>query len=510
MLVIDGSYSMAYKPADKSRFERAKELAARIVEESPQGDGFTLVLDGRAAAGGGGHAGLRAPASCCDEIDSLELSHTGGRPARPPWPRVEQLLERAGRESPALARATRSTSSPTCSGSPGRRSLAERGLAEFRRAEPRSWPSRPSLVVIDLGQPTAENLAVTGLRGGRAGGHAGRRRRLRGRARRTSAASARNRQAVELLVDGRRVAQQTLDVPAGGEASVAFSYRFETPGDHVVEVRAEGDALEVDNHRCLVVPVRQSIRVLCVNGRPSGEPFRGAADYLASALAPQAGAGEPRPGPADVVAGKRAVGARPGRATTACSSATWPSSPPSEARVLDAYCSRGGNLVFFLGDGCWPTATTASWAAAAGAPRILPARLGAVVDRAAVPASIRWATAIRSSRRSAGNEQAGLLTTPVAKHFKLELPQDSKAQVVLALGNGDPLIVEEPIRPRPGGAGGHLGRRLLDRPCRLAQLRAAGAGDVGLLPGRADPAAEPGSGAGPGRGRGQPATPLRR
>ena len=44
VLVFDGSYSMAYKPADKTRFDRAKQLARQIVEESPQGDAFTLVL----------------------------------------------------------------------------------------------------------------------------------------------------------------------------------------------------------------------------------------------------------------------------------------------------------------------------------------------------------------------------------------------------------------------------------------------------------------------------------
>ena len=76
VLVLDGSYSMAYRPTDKTRFERAKELARQIVEESPQGDGFTLVLDVGAAAGGGGHAGLRAAARSSEEIDDLELPHT--------------------------------------------------------------------------------------------------------------------------------------------------------------------------------------------------------------------------------------------------------------------------------------------------------------------------------------------------------------------------------------------------------------------------------------------------
>ncbi len=44
VLVIDGSYSMAYRSGDKSLFDRAKELAARIIKDSPQGDAFTLVL----------------------------------------------------------------------------------------------------------------------------------------------------------------------------------------------------------------------------------------------------------------------------------------------------------------------------------------------------------------------------------------------------------------------------------------------------------------------------------
>jgi hypothetical protein len=42
-------------------------------------------------------------------------------------------------------------------------------------------------------------------------------------------------------------------------------------------------------------------------------------------------------------------------------------------------------------------------------------------------------------------EQAGLLTTPVQKHFKLNVPEASRAKVALALDDGDPFVVEEPI-----------------------------------------------------------------
>ena len=85
---------------------------------------------------------------------------------------------------------------------------------------------------------------------------------------------------VELLVDDEPVAQDTVDVPAGSEASLRFSHRFNTPGDHTVEVRAAGDQLTVDDRRWLVVPVRDEIRVLCVAGR------EGAAKYVADALNP--------------------------------------------------------------------------------------------------------------------------------------------------------------------------------------------------------------------------------
>ena len=52
---------------------------------------------------------------------------------------------------------------------------------------------------------------------------------------------ARQRQAVDLLVDGRPAGRQYVDIPAGGSAVVRFGMRFESGGDHAVEVRLVGD-----------------------------------------------------------------------------------------------------------------------------------------------------------------------------------------------------------------------------------------------------------------------------
>ena len=160
VLVFDGSYSMAYKPADKTRFDRAKELARRIVEESSEGDAFTLVLMSSLAAGGRGHGRLeprRDPPGDRQPPASARGGRSAGRRGRGRggWSRAS-----AGR-IPAWC-GTKSISSPTCSGSPGRRNSPRRpGPSSCGR--PTSWPKRPSLLVIDVGQPAAENLAVTAL-----------------------------------------------------------------------------------------------------------------------------------------------------------------------------------------------------------------------------------------------------------------------------------------------------------------------------------------------------------
>src|SRR5690606_29477462 len=96
------------------------------------------------------------------------------------------------------------------------------------------------------------------------------------------------RQLVELFVDGRRAAEQFVDLGPGGSAVAAFPYRFDAPGDHSVEVRLAGDLLDIVYLRFRAAPVEERIRVLCVDGRPRGGGFKGAADYLAVALAPDA------------------------------------------------------------------------------------------------------------------------------------------------------------------------------------------------------------------------------
>jgi len=432
VVVIDGSFSMACKPGDKSRFDRAKELAARLVAESPQGDGFTLVLMSSPPRVVVGNP-VFEPRDFLQELENLRLPHTTlDLPAT--LAKVEEVLKTARREHPRLAR--EEVYFFTDLGRVGW--LNERTAAESRERAQRLATSA-NLAVIDLGQPDAENMAVVDLRAAQSLATPNRDVQLEAQVK-NFGRQARNRQAVELLVDGRRVKQQSIDLPAGQETKVPLSYRFETPGDHLLEVRLSSDALDIDNHRYLAMPVKQAIDVLCIDGRPSGKALAGTVGLLALALAPQ---GEPQ--------GRATVHPQILPESTLLESdlgrydciflANVAQFTTSEARVLDAYLSSGGSLVFFLGDQVVADNYNRQLA---GQTRLLPARLGEVVTKNQFRLDpLDYAHPI--VREFRGQEKAGLLTTPVHKYIKLLLPKDSQAKVALRLGDGSPLVVEEPI-----------------------------------------------------------------
>jgi hypothetical protein len=441
LLVIDVSYSMAYRATDKSRLERAKELAARIVDQSAPGDAFTLVLMASPPRVVVGTPAFEA-AAIREEIEHVEVLDTGADLAAT-LSEVGKLLAAARRDGPRLDRhevyfltdLQRVTWAPR---------LAAAASADLRR-QCAELAEAAEVVVIDVGQPAAQNLALTALTTPEAVVTVGRSLSLHAELQ-NFGRQPRDRQGVELLVDGRRTDRQQVNVPAGGSAGVDFrALRFDTPGDHVLEARAEGDPLEIDNHRYLVVPVRQSVRVLCIDGRPSGEPFQGAADYLALALAPQAGPLE-RP-PIEVqTAAETAILERTLAAYDCVLLANVAQFTASEAKVLEAYLGHGGNLLFFLGDQVQAERYNRELGGLAGPPRIMPARLDTVVQ---VQQPLRVdPLGYRHPMLGAfaGHEKAGLLSMPVWKYFKLEVPRDAAARVVLRLAGGDPLLVEQPVR----------------------------------------------------------------
>jgi len=427
VVVIDGSYSMDFKNAEQTRFEVAKDLATQLVGHSTQGDGFTLVLMSDPP-----RVIIRETAFARDdvieEIDNLELPHSGGNLSST-LSEIEKIVRSAVEKHPRLARTKvcifsdlgRTTwdevETPACRNRIGR--LGEIG----------------TLSLVDLGETDEQrNLAIT---------------RLDMHDSLVTVAHKVTFQAeianfgtqpvashrVEFIVDGQRVNEQSMDVAAHGRAIASASYEFTAPGEHYVEVRLDDDPLRIDNHRWMSVPVRESIPVLCVQGKP------GSAKHVAVALEPGK---SDRRRVATEVASENAIlemDLSDFDCVFLCNIGRF---SREEAGVLYEFLNDGGGLVFFLGDQVQPESYNTQLSGEESGRRILPTRLESIASEAQYRFDpLEYRHEIVAPFR--GHQQAGLLTTPVWKYFKLTLLDNTSAKVALAFEGGDPAIVEERI-----------------------------------------------------------------
>jgi hypothetical protein len=441
VLVLDGSFSMGYKPTDQTRFDRAKELAVKIVNESMQGDGVTLVMMADPP-----RKVIATPAferdSLRQEIEALVLPHGGANLAQT-LALVEEVLVAARRDQPRLEQEEVYFLSDL-----GRVGwMPEQSeLADVRQRASR-LAQTTHLAVIDVGQPASDNLAITAIRSLDTFASLARDVTIEAEVENLGRQT-RSRQLVEFFVDGRRAGEGYVDLEPGQRATTAFSYRFDTPGEHAIEAVTSGDLLEIDNHRWLALSVKESLRVLCIDGRLAGRNFGGATAYLKVALAPQGESA--RPGLVRVeVAPESALVETDLHAYDCLFLANVAQFTGSEALVLENYVKNGGGLVVFLGDQVQAENYNRQLGGdGPGQVRLLPARLGDVVEESQYLFDpLEYAHPIVSPFR--GQEKAGLLTTQVAKYFQLSLRADSAARVALAFAGGgrggDPVIVEETI-----------------------------------------------------------------
>ena len=438
VIVLDGSFSMAYRPTDQSRFERAKELAATIASESRRGDGTSLVLMASPP-----RVIVASPAFeprvILEEIEQLRLPH-GRADLNATLAKVQEIIERVEKENARLKQhevywlTDLQRSTWWADDSDGmRRTIAARA---------RDLCQRAAFTVVDLGQQQCENLAITQVSLDASLATVARDVVIQAQVR-NFGQQRRAAQVVEFYVDGHRVGEQMVDIEPAGEGVASLSYRFDSGGDHAIEVRLPGDLLEIDNHRWLSVPVKSSLRVLCVNGRPAAAGLRGATDYLQVALAPSGDLERSLVRP-EVVPESALVEsdlnsydcvflANVGQLTS------------NEANLLDSYVRHGGALVIFLGDQVVPDSYNRYLGGESpGHRRLLPARLEKPVAEGSYRFDpLDYAHPIVQDFR--GREKAGLLTTPVARYIRLRVPEETKARVALAFVNGDPAIVEETI-----------------------------------------------------------------
>jgi hypothetical protein len=319
ILVLDASFSMALKDGDTTCFDRARAQAAKILETSANGDGFSVVLMT------GVPASAAAPDGSLNMPIVVELSDDAGETAKVirdknlPLPHgnadlpatlnlVHDMLKRSPRDKYVerevyfLTDLQRSTW------------IGPRGLDEVLRG----IQQEARTIFVDVGRKgEVGNLTVTHLALGvpvvttegetpieatihNYGNQARKGARVElliGKARLFEDEQARDK-AKDQAFPLQAVREASVDVPGGGRATVNFTVNFrkifkdaresELPGDYAVQVRVEPDDLEVDDSRTVIVPVKAGLPVLLVNGKPSptGEHRDNASYYLYAALNP--------------------------------------------------------------------------------------------------------------------------------------------------------------------------------------------------------------------------------
>ncbi|MGM0488190.1 MAG: VWA domain-containing protein [Planctomycetota bacterium] len=427
VLVIDASYSMNYRQTERTRFQTAKDLAKELVRQSLQGDGFTVVqlADPPKVV-------VRDPvfdqASVLAEIAQLERTD-GGADLEATLAEIERVLERASEREPRLRRRRICFFTDL-----GRNTWGHVTRKEVLSTLERLGRENTELKVYDVGRQGGTNVAVTGLSATEGILTVGSTTRIN-----LQLENAGNQdcpqQKVQVRVDGQNVSELKADVPAGGRAALSTAHRFQTPGEHVVEARLNPDRLEADNQRWLMLNVKATLDVLCVEGKA------GSARHIALALKPSA---TPRTRVRPVIRSEIGLLEEDLRRYDCIFLCNVGRFGNDEARLLRRFLERGGGVVVVMGDQVQASNYNTILGPEAGQNRCFSARLGDPVELGRYffdPLDYQHPIA----KPFQGHERAGLLTTPVWKYVPLTLDPQTEGTTALAFQNGAPAIVEEPL-----------------------------------------------------------------
>lgn len=234
---------------------------------------------------------------------------------------------------------------------------------------------------------------------------------------------------IQLAVDGQMVDLRKLNLAAGAEENISFTWTSKTTGFVVLTVSLNSDdGLAADDQRSCVVEVRERYRVLCVDDQPNSSRLIRLG--LEAAFGP------------DAISLDTCSLHSLGQQDFTQWDAVVLNNPSSLSRVaqsqLKRFASDGGGVLLGLG----PAATTGAWPS-----EKLSELLG--YELAQVSAEELWSLDPLEYRSPvvsvfAGFPDTGLLTTPVFQYWKID-QQSPALQIDLAFTNGDPLIVRHRV-----------------------------------------------------------------
>jgi hypothetical protein len=437
VIVIDGSLSMGYRSGESSRFEQAKAVATQIVKDARGGDSVSLILmgDPPKVVIGDPTNNLREVEK---EIGELVQSD-GGTDLAATFEKIDRVLDVSSRDQKEVIFLTDLQAASWRPPAESTKALNEM-VAKIEARRPRS-------VVIDLGKSGGENRAVTDLGLNVPVVTVGAPVLIRATLHNFGSARADGVRA-RVTADGILGLEEPFDLAPGEDVHAVFSQQFSTPGDHLVEVFIDDDPLSLDNHRWLVVPVRESLNVLLADGHFKSEPYQAETDYLAQALSPgyDDSPGQPRPIKVEVVSESQLSRRDLAKydAVVLCNVAQF---NELEVATLDDFLKQGGGVVVFGGDQV--IAANYNRLLYNDGHGLLPAELGPSVGDAAKkeagsffnPLGYRHAL-VSAYQGETEPVTSGLTQVRSWQYHKLVIPKGSNAEVALMFDTGDPAVVE--------------------------------------------------------------------
>ncbi len=264
----------------------------------------------------------------------------------------------------------------------------------------------------------------------------------------------RNDISVELVIDGLSIDRQTCQI--GDEPlEVLFSTKIDSPGVHSATLRIRQDSLLADNERHLALNLKETLKILCVEGRPRS------ARHVSDALNPRQDNSFPlQP---EIVSHSDLSSIDLDRFDCAifCNVSEF---SQNEILQIKQFCRHGGGAIFFLGDQVIPDryegilSNEERILGRSNVLKIHPVSLSSIDNRSSkplLPLSMQGLIRVSSGidpleyhhpivQPFKGNERSGLLSTPVSRIHSLRInpsETDSDTQVALATSSGDPLLI---------------------------------------------------------------------
>ena len=365
LIVLDGSLSMQLSSDGKTLFDRARQMALDKVKSAPSGDGFSVLLMKDSPTWIVGEASHDSR-KVIREIEQLRGSH--GNASVPSTVNLvaAKVTEAAGRFPVQnvyfftdLQRSTWQGVAPTEAGK-------DKEPAEGKGKEPHlEIGQKARTIFVDLGRDDVRNLAITDLRLNEVFVTTGTDVKVMVTVH-NYGADKRNNVRVELLTGRARAAagENAFTFQAGPSDSIGLdpnerktvylSHKFTTPGTYALQAKLEGDDLEPDDVRTVIVTVKDTIPVLLVNGKPAADPYERATEYLRLALNPFPPGTEPRFAPLRPKVVSAAQFVDIGDADLAPYDCIFLCDVPQfgggELRRFEGHLRRGGGLVFSLGE----------------------------------------------------------------------------------------------------------------------------------------------------------------